>query len=352
MPWPDALKALAALAILLHHALLYGPLATALAAAWPAPAQWLQQYGRYAVQIFLVLGGYLAAAAWSRAGRQPLAEQLLRRHWRLALPFMAAVGLTLAAHALTAPWLPELLPQQLDLGQLLAHALLLQGVLEQEALTVGAWYVAIDFQLYLLLGLLLRGRHASLAIAALCLASAFVFNRFSAWDNWAPYFFAAYGLGALVQRLQAQPGRGVWLALLSLALLAALAIEPRGRLALALGCALLLAAAQWQAWRAPAGLGRWAERAGRHAYALFLLHFPVLLLANALWVALALEHAFAALTLLLLACWAAYQVAEAFHRRIELPCARIDPLALLRKARWALPLLGLLAGLETALQRL
>ena len=105
----DLLKGLAALLIVAHHALLYGPLADAAAAEAPALAGWLQQYGRYAVQIFLVAGGFLALRGLLRS-RSPVAALLLRRHARLALPLLAALALTLLAHALTAEALPDQLP--------------------------------------------------------------------------------------------------------------------------------------------------------------------------------------------------------------------------------------------------
>ncbi|MDP1357437.1 hypothetical protein, partial [Klebsiella pneumoniae] len=89
-------------------------------------------------------------------------------------------------------------------GQLVAHALLLHDVLGYEALTVGAWYVAIDLQLFaLLVGLMWlarRGwRHPSrlvvgpLLVGAAMLASAFVFNRQPGLDAFGPYFFVSYG---------------------------------------------------------------------------------------------------------------------------------------------------------------
>ena len=42
------------------------------------------------------------------------------------------------------------IPDAPDILQLLAHALLLQDLLDQEALSAGVWYVAIDFQLFAL----------------------------------------------------------------------------------------------------------------------------------------------------------------------------------------------------------
>ncbi len=72
-----------------------------------------------------------------------------------------------------------------------------------EALSSGAWYVAIDFQLYALLIVLCHALHTetnkrlSIAVALLCVASMWQFNRVDELDMWAIYFFAAYGLGVL-----------------------------------------------------------------------------------------------------------------------------------------------------------
>ena len=204
----DALKAVAAQFIVLHHLVSYGPLAEAAQAHFEAVATWLQHHGRMAVQVFLVVGGFLAARMLSRHGGLlvgSLPALLAQRHRRLAWPFMAAVLLTLAISALVAPLLPEL-ATPFTAAQLLGHALLLHGLLGQESLTVGAWYVAIDFLLFATLAALLwltRRLPGSrlprlagpLAVAALTLASLFVFNRDSQWDHLPLYFFGAYGPG-------------------------------------------------------------------------------------------------------------------------------------------------------------
>lgn len=334
---PDALKALAALCIVWHHALLYGPLAEAAETLNPDLAGLLQQYGRYAVQVFLVIGGYLALQGLQRR-RAPLGELLLQRHLRLALPFLAALALTLLAHALTAGWLPALLPEDLSAGNLLAHALLLHGVLGSESLSLGAWYVAIDFQLYALLALAtlaLPSRWLPTALLAGLLASAWGFNRFSGGDDWAPYFFAAYGLGALAAL------RPRWLPLAAAGVLLALCLDFRGRLLLALGVALLLAR-PWPPLSAAAALAlRWlADR----AYALFLLHYAVLLLGNALFLMLGAGREQGGLAwLLLFGCWlAALGLADVFHRQLE------RRLSAWRPAPRLLLLLPLLGGLLLA----
>jgi peptidoglycan/LPS O-acetylase OafA/YrhL len=353
LPHIDALKALAAQVIVLHHLVSYGPIAQAAHDALPLLAGALHDYGRMAVQVFLVVGGYLSARALSPRGGALQADVpalLWRRYLRLVLPFLAALALTLGACGLIASSLPELLPASISAAQLLAHALLLHDVLDHEALTVGAWYVAIDLQLFaVLVGLLwlarrggrYPGRHVAgpLLVAGVALASAFVFNLDPALDDWAPYFFAAYGLGALVHWLGLWRHRRAGLVLLTLAMAAALMLDWRDRLALALATALWLAWAQGrraagraalpESW-APA-LAAWA----RPSYALFLLHFAVLLLMNALLANV--DEATPQLGLLLLVLtWAlANWLALPFYRWVEVPAARFDPLAWLPRLRTA-----------------
>lgn len=345
LPHIDALKALAAQVIVLHHVVSYGPIADAAHEALPMLAGLLHEYGRMAVQVFLVVAGFLSARALSPRGgalQAGVPALLWRRYLRLVLPFLAALALTLGACGLIASTWPELVPADISAGQLLAHALLLHDVLGYEALTVGAWYVAIDLQLFaVLVGLLWlarRGwRHPSrlfvgpLLVAAVALASAFVFNLDPTLDAWAPYFFAAYGLGALVHWLGLWRHRRAGLTLLAVAFGVALWLDWRDRLALALATALWLALAEGrQACGRPLLPARWAERLARWAapsYALFLLHFPVLLLSNALLTQLGGASPAVGLTMLMVTWVLANVLALPFHRWVEAPAARFDPLA-------------------------
>lgn len=353
LPHIDALKLLAAQVIVLHHLVSYGPIARAAHAVLPMLAGVMHQYGRMAVQIFLVVGGYLSARGLSPRGQalQVAAPELLwRRYLRLVLPFLAALALTLGASGLVASSWPELVPTDISLGQLFAHALLLHDVLGYEALTVGAWYVAIDLQLFaLLVGLLWlarRGwRHPSrlvvgpLLVAGVALASAFVFNRQSDLDAYGIYFFASYGLGALVHWLGLWRHRRAGLTLLAAAFGAALMLEWRGRLALALGTALWLAWAQARHAEhrplLPESWGAVLASGATPSYALFLLHFPVLLLTNALLANLPGATPEMGLALLVATWLLANCLAIPFHRWVEAPAARFDPLAWLPRLRTA-----------------
>jgi len=340
----DVLKATAAQVIVWHHLSAYGPIAETVRDLLPNLMDALYHYGRMGVQVFLVVGGFLGARSLVPA-REPLRGSVARlggllgrRYLRLAVPFFAAVLLTLACSALVARWLPDLVPASVGAGQLLAHALLLHGVLGQEALTVGAWYVAIDLQLFALLLVLLWGAGrmprartaAPVLVLALTLASLWVFNLDEGLEDWAPYFFGAYGLGALVHWLSASRWRGRWLAVLGLLVVAALAYDFRGRIALALTTALVLAVLQWrhQDGRRLPGAGWPAAliaHLGTHSYSLFLVHFPICLLVNALFEHKDPTHAGTAL-LAMLAAWLLSNLAALlFYRWIEAPAARLRP---------------------------
>jgi peptidoglycan/LPS O-acetylase OafA/YrhL len=198
----------------------------------------------------------------------------------------------------------------------------------------------VDFQLFGLLMLLLwLSKSLGLArsqarvlgpalVLLLCLASLFVFNRDADLDIWAPYYFGAYGLGALVHWLSLVSYRRLGLYLLSAAVLAALLFDFRERIALALVTAWLLA---WLQQRHQGGqcllAGRRATpllaHLGTHSYALFLVHFPICLLVNGLFEYRDAEHAWPALLAALAALALSNLAALPFYRWVEAPAARL-----------------------------
>ena len=193
MPLIDALKAIAALLVLTHHFSSYGPLAESARQHFPVVFDWLFAYGRMAVQVFLVIAGFLAARGLSAQG-QALSTSPLplfwKRYLRLVVPYLAAIGLAIIAAAIADRWLDdEAIPARASFMQWLAHATLLHGLLGVKALSAGVWYIAIDFQLFALMAILLwAGRRRLVApalVLAVATASLFWFNRDAGWDNWA-----------------------------------------------------------------------------------------------------------------------------------------------------------------------
>ena len=329
MPLIDALKALAAMLVLLNHFSSYGPLAATVREAFPGVFGWLFDYGRMAVQIFLVIAGFLAARTLSAQGqaleRSPL-PLIWKRYLRLSIPYLAAIGLAIAAAAIADRWMDdEAVPAQASLKQWLAHALLVQGILGIDSLSAGVWYIAIDFQLFALMAMLLwAGRVRLLApalVIAVSLASLFWFNRDASWDNWAIYFFGSYGLGAAAWWASDRRQMSSWLGVIATITIAALVVDFRLRIVLALAVALTLGFG-----RRTGLLERWPNFKplvflGQISYSVFLVHFPVLLIANGLYVRLGFSSVNSAIFGLILALTASIAAATLFYRWIESPTA-------------------------------
>jgi len=294
----DALKALGSQFIVLHHLAFYGPMTDWTSQLMPRLMRWLSQDARMAVQVFLVVAGFLAVRSLAPRGvlvaPDPLAL-LKKRYVRTALPYLAALLLSMFCAELARHWMVhESIPDRPQWGQFIAHALLLHSVLDIDSISAGVWYVAIDFQLFaLLLGLLwlARGLNGRMALGATFLVigvalSLYGFNLDASWDAWALYFLGAYGLGALVS-WATQPQRGLWgafwLALLTLLVSGALLVEFRGRIALALAVAVLLGLAQLGEWLDSWPRSRVLAYFGQISYSVFLVNFPVALVVNALF---------------------------------------------------------------------
>lgn len=293
-------KGLACATIVWHHLAFYGPMSDVAQALAPGLVAWLYDYGRMAVQVFLVLGGYLAAASLAPQGVARFdhaGAAVFKRFVRLVVPYAVALVLTVLVAALVRPWFDHpSVPEDPTLAQLVANALLLQDVLGESALSAGVWYVAIDFQLFVLSVLLWSGLRAlpggwgqqraarlgqGLVVAGVA-ASLWVFNRMPELDMWAIYFLGAYGLGMMAFWAVRARQPAVWVAAMLLLGAVALAIDFRGRVAVALVTALCLVAAlrseRLRSWQGIAPV----VQLGQMSYSVFLVHFAVCLLVNAL----------------------------------------------------------------------
>lgn len=358
-PLIDLVKGLACTAIVWHHLAFYGPMSDAALPLFPQLINWLYDYGRMAVQVFLVLGGYLAATSlaphgWARF--DSAWQQIGRRFIRLIVPYVAALVVALLVAALVRPWLDHhSVPSEPRWTQLLAHALLLQDLLGEESLSAGVWYVAIDFQLFVLVVLLFAGvravpglgREQAAVIGKLFVvlgvaASLLVFNRQSDLDVWGIYFFGAYGFGMMAcWAVQAQRPF-FWFVLMAVLGGLALAVDFRERIGLALLTALGLAWALRQPLQVPGGSATaLLQRVGQHSYSIFLVHFPVCLVVNAvfnhLWPQAALPNAVG----MLLAFGLSLRAGRLMYQWVERPVPTWG-----QTARWQAGLIG--AGLLVA----
>lgn len=308
----DAIKAIACLLIVLHHLSAYSPMFDRVLLLAPTQLAVLYNHGRLAVQVFLVVGGYLTAGQLFRAVPAQLPNLpktfsvpslLGKRFLRLATPLMAALAFTVLVTALIRPWFPHSsLSAAPSLWSMAVHLLLLQDLLQVQALSAGIWYVSIDFQLFaialttLWLGGQLKRWQPQWNLRGLVVLLWFLlsalsllwWNRQDNMDIEGLYFFGSYGLGMLAYRVRLSriTAKG-WGLIFALGLVAIL-LEPRLRMGLAWVLALLLAA--WPL-RSPAQthtlvwryLRQGLTQVARQSYAIFLAHFGVSLLVSALW---------------------------------------------------------------------
>ncbi|WP_084226734.1 acyltransferase [Nitrosospira sp. NpAV] len=294
----DALKAIACLLIVLHHLAAYGPMSQIAYPLFPGLIDGLYEYGRMAVQVFFVVAGFLFAGKHAPGGvllvAQPI-QAIKQRYFRLVVPYLAALILAIGCAAVARSWMShDSIPGAAEPLQFLAHAFLMHDLLDQEALSAGVWYVAIDFQLFAVTVFLLwlsrqiqcgypNLKAAGLVlITGLTLASLFVFNRDTSLDETAFYFFGSFGLGILIYWASGRQ-QSLWLLLLLvLTIVAALLIDFRSRIAVAGIVMLILGLArQYRFIRENLPLPNFLNTLGRISYSVFLVHFPLCLIVNA-----------------------------------------------------------------------
>jgi peptidoglycan/LPS O-acetylase OafA/YrhL len=293
-PLIDGVKLVGSQLIVWHHLAFYGPMSDVVAPLAPALFDALYDHGRLAVQAFLVVGGFLAGRSLCRTvspgavppvrGLRTLLATLVARYRRLVVPLLAALALAVLAGALARHLGHPEAPAAAGWRDVLAHVFLLQDIVGIDALSAGVWYVAVDFQLFTLFAVLVwtlkapqpRSRRlVAIACVALTALSLLWWNRQPELDEWALYFFGAYGLGVIAW-LSAQGERRA-LGALGIALLVAVALwlQWRSRIAVAgvVACALALLAGRPHEWSTP----RWVARGAAISYEVFLLHYPVML---------------------------------------------------------------------------
>lgn len=302
----------------------------------------LFEYGRYAVQIFLVMGGYLAAQSLMRANavdkpRNTL-KLIINRYLRLFAPYVVALVFTIACAWVARFWVSdEFVGESETLKQFLAHLFFLQGVLGLVSISAGVWYVAIDWQLYAALTIMLAtfpGYRSLIWMATiLIVASLLYFNRLTQYENYFFYFIGSYGLGVLVHLAKdhADP-----------------AIKKLSQVLLALiGVIVLISSFQdlWirniLAYVVAIALVLWGSRAykdekyhkmhnlvfsilwgSRRSYCAFLLHFSFILIANTIYIASGLSllnNGLIAIGFMLATMMASWFTANYLYRYVEVP---------------------------------
>lgn len=347
----DLFKASACVLIIWHHLALYGPMSEVVSEWAGGFVSFLLEHGLLAVQVFLVIGGYLNAKSWTRALSQAkfdFLSRLIGRYQRLVIPLLAALSFAVAVTALVRPNFDHTSLSAAPMPfQVLAHVFLLQDVLYLEAFSAGVWYVAIDFQLFAMAlvcaGLAhrwqsktQRGSVIRKALGfwlALTMGSIFIWNLNPLGEIWGTYFFSAYGLGLCVGAWRYAGlkvnHRQLGFLILMLGALGT-AYQPRIRFAVATLTAAFLAFYEATGCRPVPLLKRtWIRELSNASYAIFLIHFGVSLLVSAtvfnFWSENIPANALGMLTSFSLSVWLGRQL----HLRVERQAA-----SWLRWAQW------------------
>lgn len=334
LPVIDALKGIASQLIVLHHLAFYGPMSDVVSPFLGGVVGWLSANGRIAVQVFLVLGGYMAARALAPQGRANFGSPLsvmIRRYLRLSIPYAVAIGVAIIAAAIARYWADfDSIPAKPSLYQLFANLLMLQNIVGQDSLSAGLWYIAIDLQLYCGLTALLwlasrQSGHwlAPMLVAIGMTASLFYFNREAAFDMWGIYFFGSYGLGALTWWATRSKRPVTMATLIAMIVALALILDFRSRIAVSLTVAALLFASSLvkpsqHGAASSNGVERFVAWLGRISYSVFLVHYPVCLIVNAGVTHFFADNLFANGLGLILALIASTVAGASFHRHVEL----------------------------------
>ncbi|QWE31088.1 acyltransferase [Polynucleobacter sp. Adler-ghost] len=346
----DSFKVFAALLIILHHLSSYGQMAVDARSVLPGLMTWLFEYGRYAVQVFLVMAGYLAAQSLTRFANtqfssQTLLRVIINRYLRLFAPYIAALVFTIFCAWIARFWVnDEFVGEQETLSQFIAHLFFLQGILGLDSISAGAWYVAIDWQLYSVFAVLLISFSSYQAliwlISIVAVSSLLYFNRSAQYEAYFIYFIGSYGLGVLAYLAKHFADKKIQVlakfALIAIGLIIAISALHQVWLRNFLAWFVALLLFVWGNTGYPSLLPRGSKVkayilhsiawASPLSYCAFLIHFAFILLANTLYIASGMhahESGLIAISLMLGVVVCSTIAASYLYRWVEIPSAKL-----------------------------
>jgi peptidoglycan/LPS O-acetylase OafA/YrhL len=318
----DGLRGIAALFVVLHHGWLEVSAQTLHQGQHLSPLLRLCTApllaGRFGVDVFIVLSGFCLALPLARSQRDRLDSVVTffaRRCWRILPPYYAALLLSMLlllavpalSHRTGAHWdivLPAFTPRAI-----VAHLLLIHNLLPDTAYRINhaMWSVATEFQIYLLFPILLLPIRRWFGITVLVIASFAIgiglHHHFLFTEAARPWYLGLFALGMAAAdvsysnrpNVQLLRQHAYWLCLVVLPLTALAGIGPMkhqiwiadaivGLSACLMIIACVASKMQSSGDRLPLAL-RLLEspRAiwlGAMSYSLYLIHPPIVALAN------------------------------------------------------------------------
>lgn len=312
-PYLDGIRGLAAVVVVLYHAWLFTGLSgQAVSSGQLAVPRLIIGHGYLGVPVFIVLSGYVLMLPMARNGTnwysKGFGNYIFRRGKRILPPYYAALALTLALIA-AIPLLRAAHNTQWDSkipvtwGGVVSHLFMLQDVSHGwiEQINGPMWSVAVEFQIYFLMPLILLlwrflGAWAAVGITVAVSVVPGVLGV-AAFAH--PWLLGLFAVGMLAARLTfVRPPARRWLEPAALAAgLVVVAVAYREfpavrahgwLLELVIGC-LTAAALVWLGRLAVAGRGNavtgfFGSRPmlflGLTSYSIYLVHSPLIGLAN------------------------------------------------------------------------
>ncbi|HEX8235995.1 MAG TPA: acyltransferase [Abditibacteriaceae bacterium] len=153
----DALRGIAALAVLFHHMLHNSVMEVTLRRILPLFVQKISTFGACGVQIFFVISGFVIAHSLRNTylSWQGIGNFALRRQLRLDLPYWTILFVALIVHRLEL-MVPSLKTDAMPtLGDMLLNLFYLQDIFHAPRVLEVAWTLCIEVQFYLLFIVLL-----------------------------------------------------------------------------------------------------------------------------------------------------------------------------------------------------
>jgi peptidoglycan/LPS O-acetylase OafA/YrhL len=294
----DAIRGLAAVYVVLNHVFerAYPGYPADRAPFWSG---WFI-YGRFAVDVFIVLSGFSLALGPARRGwRLGDLSDFARRRMRRILPaYWAALGFSLAVALLIVPQTGQGRP---NVASALVNGLLVQNIVGAPSPNRAFWSLAVEAQLYLLFPALVWwsrrwGSAAMLASVAVAVAIVGIAGpHIPRIDTFvvqsAPDLAALFAIGMVAAGIVARdPSRWPWhwLALCALAPVLALVVSQGSvwtlgniywvdlAVAPAIACLLVALASARPVALVRVLATRPLRRLGSSSYSLYLIHLPIL----------------------------------------------------------------------------
>ncbi len=333
----DFLKTIAVQIIIFHHLCSYGIISIKVGELFPHFVDFVGIYGRYAVQIFLVIGGYLTAKSLPKTLEKfGLWKTVINRYLRLAPTYIFAIAFTIfCATIARAIHYEEYIGESETISQILAHFFFLQNILHFESISVGVWYVAIDWQLYIFTACILffmKSLKKLLFILPILIAiSLMYFSQNPLFEDYFIYFIGAFGLGIIAFLAEdtshhetRQPAR-ILLLIFLLLILSDTFFELRIKNVIEILLAVLLSLYGKRTYNSKNI--KWSKICiwfSQRSYCAFLIHFSLLLLGNSLYYLFQWEKAITGLFMMIMIWVFSWIFAHFLFILVEFPSRKIQ----------------------------